>query len=272
MVVDDASTDDSVEVLRNWQQSHPAVALKLVCHEVNRGLTPSLNEACRLANGDVLVPMAADDELLKDGIRLRVNYLEDHPEKLAVFADCHVIDEAGSLIHTSGIEGLHRRTGARKRDLACPGLLPYVLTFSWGIPGPVIALRSGFAEVVGAYDEALCVEDWDLYLRLAATGRLGFIDGFVSRYRRHSGNLSQTARTAIAADLARTAAKNAGLYRGLPQARLKVLSWGAPRPGSRLALCRALASRGGIPFLRTIYRLHLPRLRRRFSSPLEERR
>jgi glycosyltransferase involved in cell wall biosynthesis len=267
LVMDDASSDNSIDVIRGWSAANPDIPLRLVAHEANRGLTPTLNEACRSVCGQVLIPVSADDELAPDGIRVRVDYLTSHPTKLAVFADSMVIDSDGQVLHSSAIEGLFGRTGVRKRDLLDARLLPYALVFTWGVPGPVIALRSGFSEVIGPYDESLSVEDWDLYLRLAAPGALGFVDEVVSRYRVHSANLSATADQVIGEHLAVTAAKNAHLYRGLLRARLRVLGWQAPRaPGAAPTTARRTASRVLTRLLRWAYLGRRAELRRR--SPL----
>jgi hypothetical protein len=130
--------------------------------------------------------LASDDFLLPGGIQARVDYLRKHPDKLAVFADCIVIDNDNNLICQSGIEELHR---GRKKYLINNSLCGYELVFNWCVPGPVFMARRETYQIVGLYDETLQVEDWDYYLRLVSRNALGFMDYPVAGYRRHDTNM-----------------------------------------------------------------------------------
>src|SRR5581483_729516 len=138
----------------------------------------------------------------------RVRYLAQHPDKLAVFADCEVIDEHGTMLFESGIEGLYSGIGLKKRRLLCERSIASNLVFHWAVPGPVFMCRSEAYRVVGPYDERLKIEDWDMYLRLAAIGRLGFLDDYVARYRWFSGNASHFLGTRKQLDQAMVARKH----------------------------------------------------------------
>ena len=185
IVVDDASRDRSAEIVRAWINDHPGLSISFLAHEQNRGFIRSLNEAIALATGEYFCLIAADDAMLPDGIGVRVAYLEKHAKKLAVFGDCHVIDEHGQEIHESGIDGLFSRAGMRKDLLRIDELMPSNIVFYGAGPGPTFMCRSSAFATVGLYDESLQVEDWDMYLRMAATGGLGFVDAYVAKYRRH---------------------------------------------------------------------------------------
>jgi hypothetical protein len=53
-------------------------------------------------------------------------------------------------------------------------------------------MRRSALDTVDRWSEGLRIEDWDLFLRLAARDALGFIDVSVCAYRIHSTNLSKT--------------------------------------------------------------------------------
>lgn len=226
-VVNDASPDHSDEIIRGWVAEHPELDLTYILHSENQGLTSSLNEAIKLANGEFFCPIASDDVMLPNGINDRVRYLQEHPEKLAVFADCHVIDTAGRTIFESGIE---RTSDAefQKSDLTFDALIPYNIVFHWSVPGPVFMCRTETFSVVGLFNEALKVEDWDMYLRIAATGRLGYYNGYVAKYRIHETNWSRAADGKIKAsfnptlleDYGKTVSSNIRRFRGINALRL----------------------------------------------------
>jgi len=221
LVLDDGSRDGTDAAVRRWIAAHPGVDAIHVRHETARGLGATLNEAVRLARGELLTGLAADDVLLPEGIRARVDYLRAHPEKLAVFADAEVMDGDGRPLHGSAIEGHYERFGCKRGELLREELLPFSLAFHWAIPGPVFLCRRESFDIVGPYDEALVTEDFDMYLRLAAIGKLGFLDRSVARYRVHAGSMTSTRHARMLADAARAARLRADDFRGAIALRLR---------------------------------------------------
>jgi glycosyltransferase involved in cell wall biosynthesis len=214
IIIDDASSDGSQLVVHAWCQNHPSCAVTFIEHLSNKGVCKTLNEAIGHARGDYICLLAADDLLLPNGIIDRVRYLEQHPEKLAVFADCRVIDANGDLRYESGIEQLYEQAGMRKNQLAIDELIPSSIVFNWAVPGPVFMCRRDTYNIVGSYDESLIVEDWDMYLRIAAEGKLGFIPEVVAEYRTHSANMCSTRQERIAMDMHSVAKKHIRRFRG----------------------------------------------------------
>ena len=187
IIIDDGSTDQSADVVRQWyerQLKTEFVRFELTSRP-NRGLTRTINELISMASGDYLVLLASDDYLLPEGIASRVEYLQNHPDKLAVFSDCVVVDEGGKVIRDSGIAGMH---GGRLNVLGDPDLMDLELIFNWCVPGPVFMAHRDLYRTLGGYDENLVVEDWDMYLKICSRGLLGFIPGPVAAYRYHGGN------------------------------------------------------------------------------------
>lgn len=114
LVVDDGSSDDSVDWLRN---SWPEVEL---IAQPNRGVTATLN-ACLTASATELVMLLNNDvELDPDCLGELVATLEEHPEagsagaKLIDFHNRERLDGAGDVLTWAG--GGHRR-GHGQRDL-----------------------------------------------------------------------------------------------------------------------------------------------------------
>lgn len=182
VILDDGSRDESVAIVKKWRETHTE-SLKhgftFICRE-NRGLTKTLNELIGLARGDLIAVLASDDYLLPGGIGARVSYLECNPGRLAVFADCLLVDYDGNISAKSGLSDLH---DGRKSHLNDARLISYEIVFNWCVPGPVFMARKGVYSLIGGYNENIAVEDWDFYLRLVARDLLGFIDQPVAAYR-----------------------------------------------------------------------------------------
>ncbi|HZS07218.1 MAG TPA: glycosyltransferase [Blastocatellia bacterium] len=223
IIVDDASQDDSDTVIRDWIRDYSDEDVIYLRHERNVGLASSLNEAIRAAHGGILCLIAGDDLLLPNGIADRVDYLIQNPDKLLVFADCHVINESGRQIHESAIEGLYRKFGMRKALLAIDELIPFSIFHHWAICGPMTMCRSEAFAVAGPYDDRLMVDDWDLYLRVAVAGKVGFCDRYVGKYRLHHGNTIVTHRQRVLDDCIRISRRYAHHFPGVPGLRTTML-------------------------------------------------
>ncbi|WP_158883531.1 glycosyltransferase [Rhodanobacter sp. L36] len=189
IIVDDGSTDGTADRIADWVATHCMdIPIEYVRRE-NRGVAATLNELAARANGEFLRPGASDDYLLAGGLDAQVRYLLAHPNKGAVIGDSVVVDQDGQKLHDSGMRDLH---GADKRLYSSDDGIRRAVISQWAIGGPVTLIRKSALDTVARWSEGLRIEDWDLFLRLAARDALGFIDVNVCAYRIHGSNLSKT--------------------------------------------------------------------------------
>lgn len=85
IVVDDASTDESVEVVEWFQQEQPELmsqlaAFRMECHSQNRGLAEARNTAFAMANTAQVLVLDADNRLLPEACELLLAALETAPD------------------------------------------------------------------------------------------------------------------------------------------------------------------------------------------------
>ncbi len=78
IVLDDASTDDSVEVLRHFASENPI--LRVETNEQNLGVVRSMRRLTELASGEVVYYGAADDRVLPRLFGRSLEMLEKHPQ------------------------------------------------------------------------------------------------------------------------------------------------------------------------------------------------
>lgn len=185
-IIDDGSTDSTREVIEAWIAQHESQLNIQFRSRANKGISATLNELISMSSGSFLAGLASDDVLLPDSISARVDYLQRHPNHLAVFGDYHVIDDTGQQLHDSGIISLHN---GNKANFADSQLMKLELLGNFSIAGPVIMYRPELLSQAGMYDESLHFEDWDMYIRMSAQNLLGFIDQAVASYRWHDANV-----------------------------------------------------------------------------------
>lgn len=77
LVVDNASTDDSVEVVRRLARSDQRV--RLVVHEFNKGQIASFNEAMHSTTGEYVAMLCSDDLLTPGSLTRSATLLDAHP-------------------------------------------------------------------------------------------------------------------------------------------------------------------------------------------------
>lgn len=76
VIVDDASTDNTVDVIKQFDDPR----IKCLVHEVNQGPDAVRLLALRIASGDILAYLDQDDFFHPEKLQMHVTFLENHPE------------------------------------------------------------------------------------------------------------------------------------------------------------------------------------------------
>ncbi len=164
IITDDFSTkDNSVAVIKAWIKRH-AIACTFITNKKNEGVCKTFNKALSHANGKYYQVIACDDVMLPHKISTQVAALEQAPEEVAVVhTDALVLDQNSKLLHSSFYQfyQLEPLKGAEQLE---------ALVVQNSIIAPSVLMKRQIFVDIGAYDEQLCYEDWDAWLRLAAAG------------------------------------------------------------------------------------------------------
>lgn len=88
IVIDDGSTDNSVEIVKEYQQKFPV--LKLIRHEKNQGLHATLVEGIRIAQGKYLGLFSADDLIMPGCFERSMEVFSRHPDLSVTFGDTYL--------------------------------------------------------------------------------------------------------------------------------------------------------------------------------------
>lgn len=74
LIVNDGSTDKSAEIIQNYQQNNPDQNITLI-HQENGGVSKARNTAMKIAKGEFIALLDADDEWLPMKIERQMNVL-----------------------------------------------------------------------------------------------------------------------------------------------------------------------------------------------------
>ncbi|WP_263261101.1 glycosyltransferase family A protein [Pseudomonas sp. RIT-PI-S] len=178
IVVDDGSTDGSVELL----QELVAECGFSLTFQPNMGLSRTLNAAIARSAGSLIVPFGSDDIMFPHRLATQVAYLQDKPEVGICSANIENIGPDGQILPEK--EQRKRNLPFRRLDFAD--------LFFDRKPGPTAAtlmLRREAFERVGGFDPNIRLED--IYIQLAIARAGYFVDVLgepLSQYRKHPGN------------------------------------------------------------------------------------
>ncbi|MBK5011744.1 glycosyltransferase [Pseudomonas sp. S60] len=186
LVIDDGSSDDSVERIQRLQAQH-GFDFRV---QRNQGLTQTLNDAIARARGELIAPFGSDDIMMPDRIAIQVQYMADKPEVGICAGNIELIDAQGELFP----EARQRRdVPFRRLDFEDMFLerKPYP-------PAPTLLIRREALQKVGGFDPDVRLEDLMIELKVTHAGY--FIDGLsvvMARYRKHASNTYKNHRFMI---------------------------------------------------------------------------
>ncbi|GAA3961089.1 glycosyltransferase [Hymenobacter antarcticus] len=218
-LVDDASTDDSPAILREYAARHPSWHLHLLSENV--GNCRAFNLAFRQSRGEFLIDFATDDVLLPERVGQQVAAFRQNDSTVGmVYSNAELIAEDGQLL------GLHHRPDGHGGLLPSPtsGWVFAEVLRRYFISTPTMMMRRACLAQLGGYDETLAYEDFDFWVRASREWQFLYQDAVTTRkrkhprsmsskaYRRHDPYLASTIRVcAKALALARTPAEHAAL-------------------------------------------------------------
>jgi len=167
IIIDDGSTDNSVEIVRNYPKT-----IKLLQQE-NQGPAAARNRGIEAASGKYLAFLDADDYWLPDFLKETVRFLEESPEIIAVSTgQLHKIPGKPDTIAPAIL-----KTDPEKYSQ--PVVLPDYFSF-WAEHNHVctgsVLMRTDIGKQTGGQRPELRItEDLEFWAYLATFGKWGFI-------------------------------------------------------------------------------------------------
>jgi glycosyltransferase involved in cell wall biosynthesis len=173
IVVDDGSP----EPLEAWL---PASSRLTYVRQDNGGPGKARNTGIRLARGELIAFLDADDTWLPDKLAQQVAYFERYPET-GLLHSAALFDDA------TPVDGSRREPDA-PRSVFCE-----LFHNTFEINTPTVMIPARVLADVGGFDERreVHVEDWDLWIRVAARYPIGYLPAPLAVHRR--GGLMSTA-------------------------------------------------------------------------------
>jgi glycosyltransferase involved in cell wall biosynthesis len=181
IVVDDGSTDGSVEVINDFLQACPHI--QLIKNDQPLGYCRAFNVGWRLATGDWVIDLAGDDVLLPQRIERGVAVFQAIGQTGIQFSDASYINGSG--------ETLSRHSDRFPHAQVPQGFVFTDVLRRYFICSPTMMISRQVLIALNGYDETLSYEDFDLWIRAAKKFPFHYVPEVLVKKRVLANSLSQ---------------------------------------------------------------------------------
>jgi len=176
VVGDDASTDGTPDLLKDYTSRYPGI-IRLLLQPVNVGPYQNFADTHNACFGEYIAHLDGDDRMLPGKLQKQVDFLDSHPDFSIVSHNLRIFDE-----HSGETIGLFN---SPDQALISTGddLLRIGTYFGHSskmyrkssVPGEGVDGNAG---------------DWLLHLENASFGKIGYINELLGEYRKHAGGIT----------------------------------------------------------------------------------
>lgn len=174
LLIDDGSTDLSVEVLRSYDDRR----IRVVRNERNLGQPETRNRGLALARGQYIAMLDSDDVARPDRLSRQVAFLDRHQDCVEVGGWTRSMDEAGHLLKKT------------KRQPPAPDDVHAQLLFRCSLSHTTIMGRTDVLRKYRYRKSFLRCQDYDLHVRLARHHAIANIPHILTHVRVHPGQIA----------------------------------------------------------------------------------
>lgn len=175
IVIDDASTDDTAEILSRIKDSR----LRVITLRENLGVSAARNRGEEVALGKWIALLDSDDEWLPERLEKQLKVAEEFPDIPLIHGE-EIWVRNGKRVNPKKI---HKKSGGRifKRCL-------HLCLIS---PSATLMKRELYQELGGFREDYPVCEDYELWLRVTSRFKVGFVEEpIIIKYGGHEDQLS----------------------------------------------------------------------------------
>ena len=174
IVIDDGSTDNTVEVLKKYSGRIHWETRK------NKGETATVNEGVSKARGEIIGIVSSDDPLLPGAIKEMVKVFIEQPDLIIVYPDWLMIDAEGKVI---------------EKIVTFDYNYANMLRWHHCMPGPGTLIKKSVFQALGGRDPQFrFVADFDFWLCAGLIGPFARIPKTLASYRWYAGGASSASK------------------------------------------------------------------------------
>ena len=174
IVLNDCSKDKTGEIIASFADQ------RIVCvnNEENMGVARTLNKGLKIARGEYIARMDADDISLPERLEKQAAFLDTNEAAAVVGSAVERFDETGSL--------------GKRVFAADPRQMDIEMLFACGLAHPSVMMRRTLVTGLGGYDaDYEGLEDYELWWRVSRSHQVTALPEVLLRYRIHSAQVTK---------------------------------------------------------------------------------
>lgn len=181
IIVDGGSTDNTFEEIKPFEDKINLIKLTQQKEYPLNQDAFHRNQGLKVANGEYIIFLDADDILLPKKLEIEASGLEKDSYLGMVYSDVYICNEYGK-----GYRLMSKRTRPFSGNI-----------FAHLVVGNFIPVHSAMVkreciEKIGPFDETLpACTDWEMWLRISAYYQIKYLNIPLAKYRIHSTNISK---------------------------------------------------------------------------------
>jgi glycosyltransferase involved in cell wall biosynthesis len=176
IVIDDASTDNTLKVIHSYSDSR----IRLIRHEKNVGHIGTINEGLRAARGVFVARIDPDDRYRSCFLLRTIEKLKKHQEVGMIYGDVALINDCGEIT-VERSDDVHEGQDYKGNELV------KLMGRNFICAPSVIARREAWLDALPV-PEGLAFNDWYFTLMMARKYEFYFLSEVLAEYRVHNSN------------------------------------------------------------------------------------
>ncbi len=180
VVGDDASSDNTPEILKEYTKKYPEI-MKPIYRESNLGHTGNYIETSRAAKGEYIAHLDGDDLMLPNKLQKQIDFLDEHQECSMVHHLVNFIDKEGN------------NTGKTRARSATVGTINDIIRQNHIINSSNMFRTSCLDEHFYNIPHSLMLHDKLAHMIKTQYGRVGVIPEILGSYRVYSESIFKSA-------------------------------------------------------------------------------
>lgn len=195
LIVDDCSDDATPKILARLAARDPRI--HVLRNEENFGPYPSANKALEIARAPLIARMDGDDISEPERFARQVAFLDANPDHILVSSSYRAMNGADRTLYI-------------KKKPADDFCVRWWMRFRMCLEHPATCFRAALPDGTPVrYDETRAVaQDYELFSRLGAFGKMAILPDVLFNYRVHTSNITSTRKTEQKANVLRIATAN----------------------------------------------------------------
>jgi glycosyltransferase involved in cell wall biosynthesis len=223
IVCDDASSDNTKEILEEYKNKHPNLFF-IHCNTQNLGPTKNIEKAIQTCIGELILLSDQDDYWEPNKVHTVVKWLDQNPTMNGVFTNGSLMnskDELDNKYSLWDVMSFPYKTIKSKTELNS-NLKLYINTVENAVTGATLAIKNNLPFLKQPFPTIKnLVHDRWLAINLAENNSLGILEDKLIRYRIHSAQ----AIGGMTKNIEKYIELNANLLEGMPNINISISSF-----------------------------------------------